>query len=185
MVSTTPTKHRFLGLPQYSKVTSPLRRYGDIIMHWQIEAALREEASTGKSLMNSTREDYLPFSRIEVDKIINRLQPHERLISRASRNAETFWLAQLFFRAYYFKEAALPESFTVLVYSTPVGRNHFVGTVLKEYSFDVDMTRPELLGFMEEARVGDTWEVKIDNVNAYVRRVLVTPLRLIERADNK
>ncbi|KAK5016758.1 3'-5' RNA exonuclease complex component, partial [Cryomyces antarcticus] len=184
MVSTTPTKHRFLGLPQYSKVTSPLRRYGDIIMHWQIEAALREEALTGESLVNSTREDYLPFSRIEVDKIINRLQPRERLISRASRNAETFWLAQLLFRAYYFKEAALPESFKVLVYSTPVGRFHFVGTILKEYSIDVDMTRPDLLGFTEEARVGDTWEVKIDHISAYVRRVLVTPLRLIERADN-
>ncbi|KAG9712587.1 RNB-domain-containing protein, partial [Aureobasidium melanogenum] len=41
ILTTKPLHHRVLGISHYSKATSPLRRYGDMILHWQIEAALR------------------------------------------------------------------------------------------------------------------------------------------------
>ncbi|KAJ5496212.1 Ribonuclease II/R [Penicillium fimorum] len=46
--STTPTKHHTLGLDTYVKSTSPLRRYTDVIAHYQIEAALRFEHEHGR-----------------------------------------------------------------------------------------------------------------------------------------
>ncbi|KAL9121297.1 MAG: hypothetical protein Q9187_002152, partial [Circinaria calcarea] len=49
----TPQKHITIGTDAYTKVTSPLRRYGDMLAHWQIEAAIRQEASTGTSLVGS------------------------------------------------------------------------------------------------------------------------------------
>jgi exoribonuclease-2 len=40
-VSLTPARHASLGLATYTQVTSPIRRYGDLIAHFQIKAHLR------------------------------------------------------------------------------------------------------------------------------------------------
>ena len=39
-VSVTPSQHAGMGLGMYSQVTSPLRRYGDLIAHEQLRAFL-------------------------------------------------------------------------------------------------------------------------------------------------
>ena len=39
-VATSPDRHAGLGLDAYSQVTSPIRRYSDLIAHFQIKAAL-------------------------------------------------------------------------------------------------------------------------------------------------
>lgn len=43
-VSTTPSRHASLGLEAYSQVTSPIRRYADLLSHFQIKAHLRGES---------------------------------------------------------------------------------------------------------------------------------------------
>ncbi len=43
-VSTTPGRHASLGLDAYVQATSPIRRYGDLLAHWQLKAHLRGEA---------------------------------------------------------------------------------------------------------------------------------------------
>jgi len=40
-VSLTPARHASLGLATYTQVTSPIRRYSDLIAHFQIKAHLR------------------------------------------------------------------------------------------------------------------------------------------------
>ncbi|MEB3291839.1 MAG: ribonuclease R family protein [Synechococcales bacterium] len=42
-MSTTPFRHASLGLESYSQVTSPIRRYSDLLGHFQIKAHLRGE----------------------------------------------------------------------------------------------------------------------------------------------
>lgn len=44
----SPIKHHFLGIDAYVKSTSPLRRFTDVIAHYQIEAALRFEHENGR-----------------------------------------------------------------------------------------------------------------------------------------
>lgn len=46
-LSATPGSYFLLGLDVYVKVTSPLRRYTDLLAHWQIHAALAEEIKPG------------------------------------------------------------------------------------------------------------------------------------------
>ncbi|KAJ6084611.1 hypothetical protein N7486_011411 [Penicillium sp. IBT 16267x] len=46
--SSEPVHHHMLGLDAYVKSTSPLRRFTDVIAHYQIEAALRFEAEHGR-----------------------------------------------------------------------------------------------------------------------------------------
>lgn len=105
---TTPKKHAFLGLQSYTKVTSPLRRYGDMIHHWQIEAALRHEADTGRSLLapEGTKPDrsFLPFSAPVLETIMLGLQPRESIITRSKAQAEHFWTHMLIFRKTVFGE---------------------------------------------------------------------------------
>ena len=40
-VSLTPARHASLGLATYTQVTSPIRRYSDLLAHFQIKAHLR------------------------------------------------------------------------------------------------------------------------------------------------
>ncbi|KAL9029577.1 MAG: hypothetical protein Q9196_002207, partial [Gyalolechia fulgens] len=58
-----PFRHVFLGVESYAKVTSPLRRYMDMLSHWQIQAALLYEAKHGKdSLINDHHPSSSPSS---------------------------------------------------------------------------------------------------------------------------
>jgi len=42
-IAADPAPHALMGVPMYAKATSPLRRYADLLLHWQIHAALRGE----------------------------------------------------------------------------------------------------------------------------------------------
>ncbi|KAL1652321.1 3'-5' RNA exonuclease complex component [Diplodia intermedia] len=178
VTSRTPLPHQVLGVQQYAKLTSPLRRYGDMVMHWQIEAALRLEAKRGRSLAGGPyRADGLAFTAAEVDVVMARLAPRERLISKTKRAGQAFWLSQLFFRALYFGEAPLPRTIEVVVFSTPTDRMGRVAVLWQDFSFDLDMALPE----DGRAEVGDRWEARITGVDTYVRRVKTEPVRLIHR----
>ena len=110
-MSATPVNNSLIGLDQYTKVTSPLRRYGDMIMHWQIEAALREESRLGKSLVtnkHTSRENFLPFPKQALNTIMLGLRARDVFVKRSTRNSSRFWISQLLFRAIYFRETELP-----------------------------------------------------------------------------
>lgn len=51
VVSVTPSSHAGLGLGMYSQVTSPLRRYGDLISHMQLRAFIKGENLIDKDTM--------------------------------------------------------------------------------------------------------------------------------------
>ncbi|KAJ5580287.1 uncharacterized protein N7459_006272 [Penicillium hispanicum] len=52
--SSSPIRHHIMGFDAYVKSTSPLRRFTDVIAHYQIEAALRFEAEHGRQLDATT-----------------------------------------------------------------------------------------------------------------------------------
>lgn len=180
VLSTTPLHHKVLGLPYYSKATSPLRRYGDMILHWQIEAALREEAKTKSSLIGTSREGYLPFNTPNLKLITTGLQPREMMIRRATRYAEDFWVSQLFFRAHHFKETELPSTFHAYIFQRPQMQVNEIAIMIKEYSLTCSMIKPESVE-LGEAKAGDWWEVEISYVDCFYRKVVMKPLRLISR----
>lgn len=183
VTSTKPLPHQVLGVRQYAKLTSPLRRYGDMLMHWQIESALRKEAELGHSLIDYTGPlDFIAFQKKEVDAITTRLASRERLIAKTKRHSQAFWLSQLFFRAFYYGEAVLPETFEVIVFSKGSGDSfQRVAVLWQDYSFDMDMAYPTTVGIDEKPEIGDRWEVRIVKVHTYLRRVMTVPLRLISR----
>ncbi|KAF2224743.1 hypothetical protein BDZ85DRAFT_194215 [Elsinoe ampelina] len=177
-----PLPHEQLGMTHFSKVTSPLRRYGDMVTHWQIQAALLEEHRRGISLVGGKGRDLLPFSATSLQQMMLTLRAREDRIKRAKRTGIAFWTQQLFFRAHYFGEMELPPTLTAYISQpAPTGMEQVV--IIKEYGVSTNMLNPDL-DFFPEAKLGDEWEVAIDRVDVYIARMWVKPLRLIKRADD-
>jgi hypothetical protein len=194
ILSTKPLRHNLLGLNHYGKVTSPLRRYGDMILHWQIEAALREEARTGKSLLapnggaslssaHQPDRGFLPFSTPVLQSIMTGLQPREQMITRAKGAAEAFWVAMLMFRAHHFGEAKLPfETCHAYIPSHPWHSMSHVPCILEEINVGASMMPTGRMGSgMPDPRAGDRWECVVDQVDVFNRTVRLKPLRLVSR----
>lgn len=76
-VGVTPSAHASMGLNMYSQVTSPLRRYGDLIAHQQLRAFIKGE----------------PL--IDKDELLVRVAAGDasaRAAKQAERNSNTHWI---------------------------------------------------------------------------------------------
>ncbi|KJX94388.1 hypothetical protein TI39_contig4199g00003 [Zymoseptoria brevis] len=195
VLRTEPITHQMLGMPYYSKVTSPLRRYGDMVLHWQIEAALRHEAQTGEDLkVTKGNRPFLPFSKPMLRTLMIGLQPREKMITKTKQNALMHWSAMLFFRKHHFGEDggfSGPEFgseggktvFRIFVSSQPdfaVGRELCQATEMATNT-SIMLKDPTLFGIKDQAKLGDIWEAHIDYVSVYQRGPIMKPLRLVAR----
>ncbi|KAI9821095.1 MAG: hypothetical protein M1827_003829 [Pycnora praestabilis] len=181
-VMTTPMHHAPLGVERYTKATSPLRRYGDLLLHWQIEAALRQEAKTGKSLVGSLDDSYLPFPKARLDAMLPQLTMKERLITNTQGSAERHWFLQLMARAFYFKETRLPETFEVYIYAKGTYTASW-SAYMKDPAYGVEMLNSDLTKQHGGVNIGDWWEAKINNISTYHRNMQMEPVRLISRVE--
>ena len=177
--STSPLQHFALGLPAYCKATSPLRRYVDLLTHWQVEAALRQEAKTGTSLIGNTDDSYLPFDRETMDEYAKVSLYQERKLRNAAASSRLHWIIQALFRAFYFKEAPLPETFKVTVLriykGVPQG-------LLNGWEIRVHLQWVGPAASQAEAiKAGDLWEARISTIEPYLKRVHMEPIRLIKQ----
>ncbi|KAI5851673.1 hypothetical protein DFP73DRAFT_164359 [Morchella snyderi] len=100
-ISAQPSPHRLLGLDDgYIRATSPLRRYSDMITHWQIEAfLLGQEPRTHKQIT--------PFA-LELER-------GERLAAFTMKESKRFWAAVAIKRLMELKDPRLPKTLTFLV----------------------------------------------------------------------
>ncbi|NEQ71753.1 MAG: VacB/RNase II family 3'-5' exoribonuclease [Okeania sp. SIO2C9] len=72
-----PARHASLALETYVQVTSPIRRYSDLLAHFQIKAHLRGEE--------------LPFSRDQMQEIVMSLVPAVKEASSVERFTNRYW----------------------------------------------------------------------------------------------
>uniref|UniRef100_A0A061RI81 Exoribonuclease II n=1 Tax=Tetraselmis sp. GSL018 TaxID=582737 RepID=A0A061RI81_9CHLO len=77
-----PGRHAGLGLDGYVQFTSPIRRYGDLLAHWQVKAFLRGEAP--------------PFQPRELAEIMARVGLQMQDIGKLDRDVRNHWLAAFF-----------------------------------------------------------------------------------------
>ncbi|KAI1263036.1 hypothetical protein F5Y18DRAFT_395862 [Xylariaceae sp. FL1019] len=189
-VSTTPAPHFTLGVDMYTKATSPLRRFGDLIVHWQVEAALLEEARLKRSLINTDKSaktpkhEFLPFTRETLDRMLPLLRVREKQ-ARTLTNIDgpDQWILQALVRAWRFKEAPLPETFKMTVWhitaTTVLGR-------LDWFDRSVVLKHEALNGVAlgTDIRLDDVIEVRLTDVNVYSRRIQVEAVRMIKKAED-
>lgn len=177
-----PLPHKMIGASSYVKVTSPLRRFSDMVAHWQIEAALRYEARSGKLFDaedSSTQRGTLPFSPRQMQEAIITLSTREKIIKSVSNASNRFWTALAMMRAFHYKEAPLPDSFKCWIRhvsneNSKVGPSKTMGYV-PEYGLTVTMLKGE------DVQMGDEWEVRLRSVDMSSQAIFVSPIRLLHR----
>lgn len=76
-LSITPNRHASLALDTYTQVTSPIRRYTDLLTHFQMKAHLRG--------------DNLPFSRDEIQEILYSVTSSSIEATSVERQTNRYW----------------------------------------------------------------------------------------------
>ncbi len=76
-MTTTPNRHASLGLDTYTQVTSPIRRYTDLLTHFQIKAHLRSQP--------------LPFTREELQEILFSVMSSAQEATSVERQTNRYW----------------------------------------------------------------------------------------------
>jgi len=79
-MGTIPIRHASLGLDTYTQVTSPIRRYTDLLAHFQIKAHLRG--------------DHLPFSEEELKETLQWVSATAYEATMVERQSNRYWVLE-------------------------------------------------------------------------------------------
>lgn len=187
-LSTRPGRQLLMGVEAYTKVTSPLRRYSDLLAHWQIESALVQEMESG-----AVEEQRLPFARKDLEReVFPWLLLRQRVIRRLGNWAGTkSYILQAMTRAWKFPEESaaadstttsrLPETFKFKVMVDGEGsatRSKMLSGTLDWFSLEALMVHEGLqpLGLsLADLKKGDVLEVKLLDINVHQKSVVVAP----------
>ncbi|KAJ1331561.1 exoribonuclease II [Microdochium nivale] len=181
-LTTNANPHWTLGVDLYTKATSPLRRYSDLIVHWQIEAALLEERRRGQSLLgNKGDTSFLPFNRAQLDRALPMVRLRERQ-ARALTNGDggDQWMLYALVRAWKGGEASLPATFRLTVEHV-LGRQSVSGKL--DWFERSAVLRAEALNGVArivDVRVGDVLTVKLQSVSVHANQVLVEAVDVVK-----
>jgi hypothetical protein len=181
-ISPTPGLNFLMGLDMYAKSTSPLRRFADLLVHWQIEAALLHEHNTGESLIvnkslgsPSSSRDFLPFSETDLQtRIFPQLrtrEQHGKLLDNVDGTNE--WILQALVRAWAFGQGELPQTFKFTV--NEVDPRQILRGTLDWFERRAIMEPLDLNGVISprDVKVGDVLRVEIRTVNVHMRKIFV------------
>ncbi|KAI0890000.1 mitochondrial protein cyt-4 [Annulohypoxylon maeteangense] len=183
-LTTVPSPHFTLGVDMYTKATSPLRRFSDLLVHWQIEAALQEEHRRGASLVGNQEQDFLPFDRKHLDRMLPMLRVREKQArALTSGIGGDQWILQALVRAWRFGQAPIPETFRFSV-DHVIGRSAVTGKL--DWFERPARLRPDAMNDLvriADVRVGDVYEVKLRDVNVHANRIMVEAVSIISKAE--
>ncbi|KAF9101845.1 hypothetical protein BGX27_011298 [Mortierella sp. AM989] len=85
-ISTNSVGHWSLGIKTgYCKVTSPLRRYSDMVSHWQIKGVLLSKTSSSSP----------PFGLDELVPMSGNIRERERMLGMMEARSTKFWLYEM------------------------------------------------------------------------------------------
>jgi hypothetical protein len=203
MLSADPRPHAMMGLDMYAKATSPLRRFGDLVLHWQIHAALAEERRLGRPLQpedcissppSSSSATFLPFPREVLGRTLTELQDREAIHKLLSnRVGPSQWIRQALVRAWQFGEGGgVPDRIVFTARVAPqlspqaqqakqAGARPatLVAGTIDWFDQTAFMNVDMLDGLMltTEVRDGDRFEVEIDEIDVFEPRIRVRALR--------
>ncbi|ODQ77195.1 hypothetical protein BABINDRAFT_163703 [Babjeviella inositovora NRRL Y-12698] len=132
--------HEMLGVVSYNPSTSPLRRFGDMVSHWQVHAHLLGQ--------HMGQAPIYPFSMAQMNYIAFHIQTRDQIIKRSVKRSVAYWVHAHLARLL---ERVPKTTFDALVMSSPV--NGTVRASLVNYgihcriSIDPE-TRPPVIGDM-------------------------------------
>ncbi|KAK3362765.1 hypothetical protein B0T25DRAFT_525196 [Lasiosphaeria hispida] len=184
-ISATPGPNFIMGLDLYTKATSPLRRYSDMLVHWQIESALLEEARLGTPLTKTSDQSYLCFSKQDMEDVVfPSLHVRERYITALDNlDGRIEWMLQALLRGWLGDSNSatkLPKTFRFTV-NYVVPKVAIMGE-LDWFGLNAAIEPGDLRGTatMAGIKIGDTFEVEIVDINVTGGEIYVQALRRLE-----
>ena len=165
----TPVPKPFFGLmfDQYMKITSPLRRYSDLINQWQIQAYLESSENQGRpGTVNHSFESLqgtadLPFTTQELSSLTVPLSKQLIGLMDAKRRDQQKWLIYALFRGHHFPNTS-KVSWTSYSHVAPSGQSpaaSHCSSLPKVWDFQINMGRhvwkvdPETAGISGQLRL--------------------------------
>lgn len=143
--SQLPSFHSGLGVDAYAQVTSPIRRYCDLLIHYQLKARLRGEE--------------LPLSWPTIQTMLISLDSKARGISQLQKNSERFWLLKYF-------EQNKQNIYKALVLECD-NENMYLVSEYQTLIFLMDVGMKTRVKLDQQAKPGDFIHVKVANVVPY------------------
>ncbi|POS87555.1 hypothetical protein EPUL_002392 [Erysiphe pulchra] len=181
-LSAEPASHPALAMEAYAKVTSPLRRFLDMVVHWQINAAIRQEARSNQSLVGNNKQHYLPFSRSSLNSILPHMTRLERWAKYYEGCSVQEWKCQFMLRAWKYSQCKLPSPFVFLAKRTILGSRNSVFGELTCIAMKALMEVPDFMDF-EDIKEGDLFDVEIIDLNVHSQKVTLKALRKLSLED--
>lgn len=175
IMSTEPGPYFIMGLDMYTKATSPLRRFSDLLTHWQIHAALAYEHEKGRRIdLENDGKGVLPFSGKEMEDTIALLRLRERMI-RVYSNGAHDWMLIALVRAWQFDKTT-PSTFR---FTASARWGPGVLGSLDFFGLDAGMDASGLNGLvlLKDIQTGDQFDVELQHVNVHNREIRVQALR--------
>ncbi|KAF9365315.1 hypothetical protein BGX34_010528 [Mortierella sp. NVP85] len=153
-ISTVPLGHWSMGVREgYCKVTSPLRRYSDMLIHWQLKGILlSQHQSTSASTLSRP-----VFGLDELVRLSGVIRDRERMLGMLEARSVRFWLSEMLLRR---EKAGLSNIFDGLVLN-PTGDGYNVMSTLLGFQ-SVVKADPEETGVIE---IGSRVRYEVDNIN--------------------
>ncbi len=179
-----PGPYFLLGLDMYAKATSPLRRFGDLVVHWQVHAALAHERATGRRL-NPARDnldEVLAFSRQQLADTLPLLQLREKL-GRAVSRGTSDWMVMAVARAWRYDKTLPPRIVFTVDMPLREGLLGHLDLFGLDAIMDVDGLDKHML--INDVKVADRFEVAIADVNVHAGQILVKALRRLGPTANR
>ncbi|KAG9300822.1 hypothetical protein G9A89_004452 [Geosiphon pyriformis] len=137
--------HWLMGIPNgYSKVTSPLRRFSDLIAHWQIKAALLDLQ--------------FPFSEEQILKMAPVIQNREKEAKKLNNTSLKFWMCMLMKRL---KESGNLLEFSCISLEEITGEKPAYPVLVKELGIQARLKTDQ------KSQVGDILKAKVTDVFPY------------------
>ncbi|WVF71226.1 hypothetical protein IAT40_006026 [Kwoniella sp. CBS 6097] len=199
-VGLAPVQHWIMGFDQstfgsgYIRATSPLRRFDDILVHWQIKAHLARQANTNTSTNKDLGGLAKGFNKEEVAALVRRSDEGTKRAKRSGLNAQKFWQAQLISKHLTSSPSTLPEGWTIdesekvdvrgeliariagSTESSPSTGGEITSVIIESLGAQARMTHPALKGG-REFEVGSEVRVKLTAAagwpNPHIRAELV------------
>ena len=137
-MSINPARHASLGLDTYAQVTSPIRRYSDLLAHFQIKAHLRGDA--------------LPFSADEMKEVMMSITSVSQEATLVERQTHRYWALE-----YLRRNSDRVWQALLLRWLREDDR---LGLILLE---DLGLELP--MGFRRSMALGDRLEVRVSHVD--------------------
>lgn len=162
-LSTQPTPNVAQGLPLFVSVTSPLRRYLDLVAHYQIKAALRLKKP--------------PFSLKSLHDLGVPILARTTEVNSVQKHASRFWVLHCLQQL----TVADPfRKFKALVIDSRDTKNEQEATLLLlDFGLETNITAPQLL------MRGQTIHVRVDMVNPFYDTLILKEVKTVPSKRRK